>query len=314
MSTSDLSLRQLGPHVHACEQARRGLGFSNSGLITAGGGLVVDTLYDLALTRRMAGLYAEIHPEPPRRVVNTHHNGDHCWGNQVFTGAEIIAHEGCAARFSDFLPEAAEAIRTMPDPPPHLRDLQHELAPFDFSEVELSPPTTVIAGDVTLDLGGVRVDLLYVGPSHTEGDVIVHVPEEGVVLLGDVLFHRCTPIGWEGSTDRWIDALRRVESLQPDAVVPGHGPVCALDGVRDAREYFEEVQRLAQASWQAGHSVLDCCAAIDLGPWAAWDEPWRLAASVHRVYRECAGASWDDPVDAAEVMRDVAELKRRMTS
>jgi glyoxylase-like metal-dependent hydrolase (beta-lactamase superfamily II) len=309
---STLFRKQLTDHVYAAEQTRTGTGWSNSGLVAAGGGLVIDSLYDVKLTRELAALYAEVFPSAPTTVVNTHHNGDHCWGNQVFAGAEIIAHTGCAKRFSDFTPERAEMIRTMTDPPESMRLIHEEWADFDFSEVVLTPPTTVLETDQVLDLGGVRVDLLYVGPAHTEGDLIVHVPDEGVVLMGDVLFNKCAPIGWEGSTENWITALRRVEDLEPQFVVPGHGPVCGLDGLREARSYFEAVQSHARQSWSEGRSVLDCCAGIDLGPWVTWDEPWRLAANVHRVYRECEGASWDTAFDASVVMADVEELRRRL--
>jgi glyoxylase-like metal-dependent hydrolase (beta-lactamase superfamily II) len=230
----------------------------------------------------------------------------------VFPGAEIIAHRGCAERFTAFTPAGAEAIRTMADPPEHLKDLHEELAPFDFSDVVLTPPTRVIDGDLTLDLDGVQVDILYVGPAHTEGDVIVHVPHEGVVLAGDVLFHRCAPIGWEGTTDHWIDALRRIEALEPEHVVPGHGPVCGVDGVAGMRRYLEDVQRAATDAWKADMPVLDACDGIDLAPYAGWEEPWRLAANVHRVYRECEGAAWDEPYDAPQVMSDVCTLKERM--
>jgi len=253
-----------------------------------------------------------VHPDAPARVVNTHHNGDHTWGNQLFPDAEIIGHRGCVHRFAEVQPASVEAIRTMAEPPEHLRDLHEELAPFDFAGIELTPPGRVIDHDTTLDLDGVRVDLLVVGPAHTEGDVVVHLPDEGVVLMGDVLFHRCTPIGWEGSTEAWISALTRVEALAPEHVVPGHGPVCSVEGVVEARRYFADVRDHAQACFAAGESVLDCCAGIDLGPRATWDEPWRLAANVHRVYRECAGAVWDDPVDVTQVMRDVSALKRQM--
>lgn len=309
---STLKRVQLTEHVHAAEQSRTGTGWSNSGLIAAGGGLVVDSLYDVRLTRELAGLYAEVFPQAPTRLVNTHHNGDHCWGNQVFAPAEIIAHRGCAARFSDFTPERAEMIRTMVNPPESMRSIHEEWADFDFSDVVLTPPTTVIETDHSIDLAGVQVDLLYVGPAHTEGDLVVHVPDEGVVLMGDVLFNRCAPIGWEGSTDNWISALRRVEELEPEFVVPGHGPVCDLDGLRDARRYFEDVQAHARESWSQGRSVLECCEGIDLGPWVTWDEPWRLAANVHRVFRECGGSTWNDPFDAGIVMADVEELRRRL--
>lgn len=311
---STLELTRLSESVHAAVQSRTGTGWSNSGLVTAGGGLVVDSLYDVRLTRQLAALYAEVHPGAPRRLINTHHNGDHCWGNQVFAGAEIIAHRGCADRFADFTPERAEMIRTMVDPPESMRAIHEEWADFDFSEVVLTPPTVVIDHDVTIDLDGVRVDLLHVGPAHTEGDLVVHVPDEGVVLMGDVLFNRCTPIGWEGSTDNWIAALRRVEDLAPEWVVPGHGPVCSVDGLRESRRYFEAVQQHARASHAAGETVLQCCAGIDLGGWAVWDEPWRLAANVHRVYRECAGGEWNSSFDSAVVMSDVEELRRSLSS
>lgn len=304
-----MKLVQLADGVYACEQEDRGLGWSNSGFVARGGGLVVDTLYDLSLTRRMIDLYASVHPEPAERLVNTHHNGDHCWGNQLFAGAEIIGHRGCVERFSMFLPEAAEAIRTMVDPPEHLRDLQREFSPFDFGGIELVPPNHVIDADLTVDLGGLRADIVYVGPAHTEGDLIVHLPEVGVVFAGDVFFHRCTPIGWEGSTEQWIRALAHIETLAPQHVVPGHGPVCGVDGVRAMREYLEFVQREAAAHFAAGRTVLDACTHIELGPYAAWNEPFRLAANVHRVYRECAGAQRSDPVDAAQVMADVRVLK-----
>ena len=310
---STLSRTQLTTNVHAAIQSRSGTGWSNSGFIAVGGGTVVDSLYDVALTRELADLYAEVHPAAPSRVINTHHNGDHCWGNQVFVGAEIIAHRGCADRFMDFTPDRAEMIRTMADPPESMRSIHEEWAPFDFSDVVLTPPTTVIDHDTVIDLDGVRVDLLHVGPAHTEGDLVVHVPDEGVVFMGDVLFNRCTPIGWEGSTDAWIAALRRVEELEPEWVVPGHGPLCGVDGLRDARRYFEAVQDHSRIAHAEGRSVLECCDEIDLGEWAKWDEPWRLAANVHRVYRECEGSAWDASFDASIVMADVEELRRRLS-
>ncbi|HXF67565.1 MAG TPA: MBL fold metallo-hydrolase, partial [Burkholderiales bacterium] len=92
-----MELRPIARDVFACLQEDRGLGCSNSGLVARGGGLVIDTFWDLPHTRAMLDLYAGVLPEPARRVVNTHHNGDHCWGNQLFEGAEILGHRRCAA-------------------------------------------------------------------------------------------------------------------------------------------------------------------------------------------------------------------------
>ena len=309
-----MELRQLDRDVYACEQEDRGLGWSNSGFVARGGGFVVDTLYDVVLTRQMVSLYASVHPSPAQRLVNTHHNGDHCWGNQLFADAEIIAHRGCAQRFADFSPAQAEAIRTMVDPPEHLRDLVHEFSPFDFSDVVLTPPTTVLDADRRYDLDGMAVDVIYVGPAHTEGDLVVHAPEPGVVFAGDIFFHRCTPIGWEGSTQHWIDALAKIEALAPQWVVPGHGPVCGVDGVREMREYLEYVRRESREHWLAERTPLEASNRIELGPYAAWNEPFRLAANVHRCYREFDGATWDASYDSGAVMADMRALKTAMRS
>jgi cyclase len=131
------------------------------------------------------------------------------------------------------------------------------------------------------------------------------------VVTGDILFNRCAPIGWEGSTGHWIAALQRIEELAPEHVIPGHGPVCGVADVRAARGYLEDVQAYASDCWAGGVPVLDCCERLDLGPFAGRGEPWRLAATVHRVYRECAGATWDAAFDSGAVMDDVHALRRR---
>ena len=79
-----MELAQIGADVYACLQPDTGLGASNSGFVNLDGGLVVDTMWDLPRTRRMIELYATVSQSAARRLVNTHHNGDHCWGNQLF--------------------------------------------------------------------------------------------------------------------------------------------------------------------------------------------------------------------------------------
>ncbi len=101
------------PDLYACLlQPDTGLGASNSGFVDHGGGLVVDTLYDLPRTQRLIDLYATVAEAPARRLVNTHHNGDHCWGNQLFAeaGTEIIGHRLCAEYFEARRPPP-EAVR-----------------------------------------------------------------------------------------------------------------------------------------------------------------------------------------------------------
>ncbi len=159
-----MELRQIAKDVYACLQEDRGLGTSNSGLINRGGGLVVDTFWDLPHTRRLIETYARVWKAPARRVVNTHHNGDHCWGNQLFSGAEIIGHRLCVESFfKEGSPEGFQMLLDMQDPPSGMAGFLDALRVFDFHGITLTPPTTIIDGDTTLTIGDTSAELLYLG-------------------------------------------------------------------------------------------------------------------------------------------------------
>lgn len=309
-----MELRPVAKDVYACLQEDRGLGYSNSGLVNRGGGLVVDTFWDLPHTRRLMEHYATVWEGPARRVVNTHHNGDHCWGNQLFGGAEIIGHRLCRDHFdADGSPAGLQMLKGLaarPDADPGAVALGRRLSDWDFEGIELTPPTTVLDDRLELDLDGVAAHLIYVGPAHTAGDVIVHLPEQGVLFAGDVLFRLCTPIGWEGSYANWCKALDRMIALAPETVVPGHGPLCGVEGPAEMKAYLQYVRAESETFHAAGLSVLDAARKIDLGPYADWTEPERLYFNVARAYREFEGLPWDAPFDTGEMFRGVMQLAK----
>lgn len=312
---AEMELVEVGPGLHACLQPDTGLGASNSGLITAGGGLVIDTFWDLPRTRALRDHYATVLAEPPKRVVNTHHNGDHCWGNQLFaeTGAELIGHRRCAEGMArEPGPDVLRGLCATPDDQlGAMAGFVRALRAFDFTDVVPTPPTTLIDDDTELELDGLAVELIYLGPAHTGGDTIVHVPEHGVVFAGDLVFHRCTPIGWDGTHAAWVAALERIASLDPAVVVPGHGPLADVTGVLALRDYLVYVHDEAVAHREAGRTPLEAAQRIELGPYAGWTEPERIAFNVHRVYREQEGVNWDEPFDLGPVIADMVALRSR---
>jgi glyoxylase-like metal-dependent hydrolase (beta-lactamase superfamily II) len=256
--------------------------------------------------------YARVWKDPARRVVNTHHNGDHCWGNQLFTGAEIIGHRLCAEYFGREQPAAMQSLREATHHEnPAVSALAKALGEWDFSGVTPTPPTTLIDGDTTLELDGLRVDLLYVGPAHTAGDVVVHLPAQRVVFTGDVLFRLCTPIGWEGTYAAWIAALDRIVALDPQVVVPGHGPLCGVEGPREMKAYLEYVRAESNRFFDQGLPALEAAKRIDLGPYAAWTEPERIAFNVERAYRERRGEPFDAPLDVGALFGAAYEVRER---
>jgi cyclase len=309
-----MELRELTTNVYACLQEDRGLGTSNSGFIKTGGGMVIDTFWDLPHTRDLIAQYARVWKGPARRVVNTHHNGDHCWGNQLFAGAEIIGHRLCAAAFGKEKPEAMQMLtQAAGSDNPLMAWMGRAFAGWDFSGIELTPPTTLIDDRCDLDLDGIRAELIYVGPAHTQGDMIVHLPDQHVVFVGDVLFRLCTPIGWEGTFAKWTEALDRIVALKPEAIVPGHGPICGIEGPREMKAYLEYVRAESKRGFDAGKTALETAKTIDLGPYANWTQPERLIFNVERAYREFRGEAWDAPIDVTSVFSAMYELSKELS-
>jgi glyoxylase-like metal-dependent hydrolase (beta-lactamase superfamily II) len=311
-----VELREIATDVYACLTPDRGLGWSNSGLVNRAGGLVVDTFWDLRHTQSLIESYRRVAAEPVRRLVNTHHNGDHCWGNQLFRDAEIIGHRRCAEAFGkDSSPVGLQMLRNATgSADPAIAAFAAALAEWDFSGIELTPPATLFDDRLDLDLDGLQVELRYVGPAHTVGDVIVHLPAQRVVFTGDVLFRLCTPIGWEGTYAQWMAALDEIVALAPEVVVPGHGPLCGVEGAREMRAYLSYVRDESRQHFDAGRSALEASKRIDLGPYAGWTEPERLFFNVERAYREFRGMPFDAPIDVMGAFRGMYELRSHLAA
>ena len=305
-----MRLHEIAKDVYTCLQPDRGLGWSNSGFINSGGGLVVDTFWDLRSTRELVENYSRVWREPARRVLNTHHNGDHCYGNQLFPQAEIIGHRLCAAALAHENPQRLQMLRALTNSPdPAMAALARALSVWDFDGIELKAPTTLIEDRLELDLDGIAVILTHVGPAHTAGDVIAYLPERRIVFAGDVLFRLCTPIGWDGTFYGWVNALERIIALDPEVVVPGHGPLCGVEGPREMKAYLEYVRAESRLHFDAGLSALEAAKKIDLGPYANWTEPERILFSVERAYREFRGEPLDAQIDAVAIFREMYELR-----
>ena len=309
-----MELREIAPHVFAALVPDRGWSWSNAGFVARGAGLMIDTFMDVRRTREALALLAEAGAGQPAQLVNTHHNVDHCWGNQLFRGREIIAHRRAAEHMAkDLRPEQLAALVDAKQASPGLAWFAADLrGHFDFSEVEVTLPNRLIDRDVALAVGEREVRLLAVGPAHTAGDVLVHVPEDDVVFAGDVVFRGCTPLGWEGTFANWIAALERIVALKPALIVPGHGPLCGVEGARELIDYFRYVQSEARRCFERGLSLEEAAGAIELGPFARWNQPERLVFNLARAYRELRGEPSDATLPAAELLDLAVAVRPRL--
>jgi glyoxylase-like metal-dependent hydrolase (beta-lactamase superfamily II) len=153
------------------------------------------------------------------------------------------------------------------------------------------------------------IELIEVGPAHTEGDVIAWVPDAKAVFTGDILFIGGTPIVWAGPLQNWIAACATIDELAPEVIVPGHGPLTNRQGVDDVRRYLEFVGDQARVRFDAGMSSWDAAQDIDLGEFADWGDAERLAVNVDTAYRAFDPAH--QPANVVESFRRMAVLHRR---
>ena len=312
------TLTEVGTGVLAYVQLPGSWGWSNAGLVADGDqSLLVDTLFDRKLTLEMLATLrkATSAAEWIDTVVNTHGNGDHCYGNSVLKEAQIIGSRGCVEdlaagppsrnallmRVSRMLRAAGAAGRLLVRGAGALglrsADWLCDAAPFalplfeafDFADNELVLPNRVFEGRLSLTVGAKRVEVWEVGPAHTLGDAVVYIPDEKVLFTGDILFKDAHPLIWQGPVANWIQACRELLALPVDVVVPGHGPLTDLSGLRETLEYLEWLTEEGRARYGAGLSVDEAARDLDADAFGHWLDRERIFVNLHTLYRDFAG-------------------------
>lgn len=267
-----------------------GWGWSNSGLITDHEeSLLIDTLRDENLTIRMLDCYRDATGLSAREIgtlVNTHRDADHTYGNRLMEHARIIASEACVQGMKELSPSLMRSLlHNRPDGV--VGDYLFSLLgpPFDFEHIEPVFPNDTFTGRRDVKVGDKDVHLIEVGPAHTGGDVLLHVPAHKVVYTGDIVFLTNTPIIWSGPHENWIAALDELLAMDVDTIVPGHGPITDKNGVRKVKEYLEYVETQSRLRHEAGMDVLEAIQDISLGEFDDWGGAERIVANVLYFYR-----------------------------
>jgi cyclase len=249
--------------------------------------------FDLRLTQAMLDEMRRKVPAAAQigTLINSHANGDHTFGNSLLASAEIIASERTAREMQDI--PLLETMRRQKADAGRLglagRMFAEILAPFDFGPVTMVYPTRTFSDTLTLALGAKRVELIEVGPAHTKGDILVHIPDDRVVFTADILFIDSHPIMWEGPLENWVAALDRILSMDVDVIVPGHGPITDKRGVRELRGYFAYIDKETRTLHAAGVPASDAARRIDMEPYADWLDGERIAVNVASIYRHLDG-------------------------
>ncbi|MFD0413081.1 MBL fold metallo-hydrolase [Streptomyces sp. NPDC127108] len=236
-----------GLYLWAPRGAAGAWGLANCLLVTSGDDTaLIDTPYDERMTRALIAAADRVLPAGARvrTIVNTHANGDHCFGNAFFPGAEIISSQASLERHCrEISPQQMQYLVHASDPDNPLGWYARErFGAYDYTGITVVPPTVTFNGSYDFHVGDIEVRLVEVGPAHTAGDLVAHLPEQGVVMAGDVVFEGDHPVHWEGPLAEVVRAAEAVLALDAEHIVPGHGRVIGPDGVRAYIGYLRELE------------------------------------------------------------------------
>jgi cyclase len=195
---------------------------------------VIDTQVNETLAERLLCSLREVSDKPLRYAINTHYHWDHTGGNHLFKriGAEVIS----SARTKAFIEQRTPRQKAF------LLSRGFELGPDPYIA------DTTISEPYELDLGNQRLRLQHMGSAETDDAIAIHLPQEGCVAVGDTVMTGSFPIfgqpvmneGLMG-TPTWLETLANIERLQPEHILPGHGPVAyaqELDLLKRIQRYF----------------------------------------------------------------------------
>ena len=278
-------LRLLAPNVYAYERAG-GQGIPSSAI--SNGACIVGPDNYMAIDAFAAPPHAKAFlaaakqtiGKPCGRLVNTHHHADHTTGNCFFLPAEIVGSEYCRQAV---LKGGISDLRGRP-----------ESWKVGAEELKLAPPVTTVAGSkVTYYYGDTIVELISAAPAHTYGDVMVYLPQYKILFAGDVAFFYVAPAGQSAHMSKWIEALDRINKMDVDIIVPGHGCIGTKKDLLPMRDYLVTVKREARTRYDAGMSPGKAAAEIEkvISKFDNWVDPAanRLIANTVRLYAEFKG-------------------------
>jgi cyclase len=285
-------LEEVGDGVFAYVQPDGTWWINNTGFLVGSRGVIsVDACSTERRTRAYLEAIRSVTDRPVRTLINTHHHGDHTFGNHLFAGATIVGHEETRAGILDWGEPVAAPIWT----------------DVDWGAFALDPPFLTYTEGVTVWADDLRCEVRHVGtPAHTTNDSIVWIPEKNLLFCGDLLFNGGTPFLLQGSVAGAITVLEDVIApLGAETIVPGHGPVAGPELIDRVLGYLRFVQATAKAGKEAGLAPLDAARETDLGPYAGLTDPERIVGNLHRAYSELEGDPPGTRIDTLGALADM---------
>jgi glyoxylase-like metal-dependent hydrolase (beta-lactamase superfamily II) len=218
---------------------------------------------------------------PDIYIVNTHFHPEHTTGEVAFPpSAQVIR---AAAQQQDVDEMGMQWVERFRQRSPEIADL--------LKEATFRTPAEIFEQEKVLDLGGVRVRLMRLGPGHTRGDTVAFVEGDGVLFSGDLAMKNLFPAFATPQSDSrtWLASLDQMAALPATQLVPAHYEITDSSAIDGYRSYLTALQaRVAALKQQGTSSEAAAKLLVDefKQQYPAWDQPGRVQAAVAAVYKE----------------------------
>jgi glyoxylase-like metal-dependent hydrolase (beta-lactamase superfamily II) len=255
---SDRVYAMLGPYDVPNKQNR---GYINNVLVIIGddGVILVDAGSHKSVARHIDRAIKTVTDKPVTHILVTHHHTDHHLGAEYFSGARVIGTEFCADQITNY---ERSMIRGM-----------ERLSGVDLSGANAVVPEAVIGNPShkSMEINGVRVELIAPDIAHTKGDLMVWLPDDAVLASGDILVNRVNPNFNDGSLKNWIAVVNEeILPLDFNTVMPGHGPLMKREDVTFFRDLITDFYQTVEKIYLADGLESDVRNNLDLSTWQSY--------------------------------------------
>lgn len=270
----------LGP-MGLPSQHNQGYMVNSTVIIGDKGVILVDSGGTDVVGKHLAKAIAKITPKPVTHIINTHHHGDHHLGNVAFKGAEILSSEQCRVLVEKTGEEWVQIMESMVGRKfPGTRPVP---AMVTFKEESASDR----------NLQGVKMLLWVPRGSHTPGDMMVYLPDDKVLIGGDILVNTTTPVMRDGHVRNWIAALAKAQDFEAATIVPGHGPLMTMADVAKLHKLLAGFYAGVESGYKKGLSDSEIRNTLDLAEWKKLKEyEANMGGNISRAYLEVEAANF----------------------
>jgi cyclase len=295
-------VQKIAPNVYFHEGDLKGHGHCNNGwIVFEDYVLIIDGNFPSGAQEIIPKIRA-VTDKPIRFAFDTHHHGDHAYGNQIWVenGATPVAHAGVIEEMQKY--ETGYYKGT----PGRWEDTAKTRP--DVAASKLKPPTLLYHTDMIFDDGKQRVELLHFGVAHTHGDGFAWLPKEKILFTGDACVNGPHNYAGDGDIGAWVKTLEAAKKLGAKVVCPGHGPMGSSDVLADQQAYFVELRK--QVKKYAHRKPQEVQAAVDKIKAALQENPHIaryvgefLPAQIEKAYTEMGGQPFLPKQAEAEVQQ-----------